>query len=91
MASLGSFCMLVFNALCLIKNDPVENGLSRIQKGKFGCNSSIVKIDVAVRVVFHEFVEAFQLLSYCAICSQYNVKFQEIIGCRLFVMIYKHG
>lgn len=76
MARLGGLGMLVFNALCLIKDNPIEDGLSRIQKGKFGCDSSIVEIDVAGRVIFHEFVKALQLLSYCAIGCQHNVKLE---------------
>lgn len=54
---LGGLGVLVFNALRLIENNSVKNGLSRVQKRKLGCNSSIVKIDVAARVFFHEFIK----------------------------------
>lgn len=91
MASLGSLGMLVFNALRFVENNSVETGLARIQEGKLGCNSSIVKIDVTARVVFYEFVKPLQLLSYCTIRCQYNVVFEKFIGRRLFVMVYKHG
>lgn len=91
MASLGSLGMLVFNALRFVENNSVEIGLAWIQEGKFCCYSSIVKIDVTARVVFHEFVKPLQLLSYCTIRCQYNVVFEDLIGRRLFVVIYKHG
>jgi hypothetical protein len=91
MAGFGSLGMLIFDALRFVENNSIKIGLAWIQERKLGCNSSVIKIDITARVVFHEFVKPLQLLSYCTIRCQYDVIFEEFIGCRLFVVIYKHG
>lgn len=52
-SGLGS---VVFDALRLVENNPVEFRLPRVQKRKFCCVGSIIKVDVAACIVLHKLI-----------------------------------